>query len=796
MDRTTDKDRSSFAIPEDFDPEWYLQTYPDVAQVGMDPVEHYVWIGKRLGRRPNPGFIAASSGSEPLNQASDEKPSVKYAEPAQTSEPASDLARMPRDPARWARLDARIARHRPVPLAPLIRSFNPDAMNLHWIISGELPLNSRQTRAFGLIHHLEAMGHKQWVWIQPPHAESNETAFRAALTAQGAIGRRTIVRFLPEDIIGISGDAVIATDFWSCFPAAAMPLFKARFRLVQFLEDECQLNGSALALARQAKTLDLMAICAGNELWKSFDKTGSWARHWPDFADKRFFFPDPVQTSPSPAEPLHLAINLGEVQASHIATDLTLDALALLGQRDINFTANIFGETPSNFNPSYPFVVHGRLRPTERGNLFRKCQIGVSLATCLDSSTQTEMLACGLDTIGLLHFQPTESGNGLHLVNASSVDIANTILMIANLEKLRQTSAKALHGGQHNMAAQAVEAAFKEGLEIRNQPVTIAQALASTGYEHKAAVIIPTWNGGILFKNVLESLTTQSTPWPFEIMVVDSGSTDETLEITRSYSDRGVRLHTIPNSEFQHGRTRNLAISLTSAEFIAVLTQDATPANAYWLANLVKSFDKGAKVAGVFGAHRAYPEATPFVSHGIEGHFEHFDRLPHVAHWDCDFGDPISFGSISWQNWLHYYSDNNSCMRRSVWEKIPYPDIDWGEDQVWAWEIIKQGYEKAYANDAIVYHSHNLNNYQQAKVSKIEGKFWLQYFNYLFESSSEEVRASVDYLRERNWEFARTHYITNAIRDEQVELDRLAVSSRYSGQVQLLWTLYGNIYYG
>lgn len=37
-----------------FDVDWYLQTYPDVAQCGMDPAEHFLWLGARLGRRPGP----------------------------------------------------------------------------------------------------------------------------------------------------------------------------------------------------------------------------------------------------------------------------------------------------------------------------------------------------------------------------------------------------------------------------------------------------------------------------------------------------------------------------------------------------------------------------------------------------------------------------------------------------------------------------------------------------------------------------------------------------------------------
>lgn len=43
-----------------FDEDWYLETYPDVKQAGIDPISHYLWLGSRLGRAPSPEFNARS----------------------------------------------------------------------------------------------------------------------------------------------------------------------------------------------------------------------------------------------------------------------------------------------------------------------------------------------------------------------------------------------------------------------------------------------------------------------------------------------------------------------------------------------------------------------------------------------------------------------------------------------------------------------------------------------------------------------------------------------------------------
>lgn len=59
-----------------FDAAWYLAENPDVAEMGMDPALHYLWLGARLGRNPSPRFDAdaylalnsdvAEAGANPL----------------------------------------------------------------------------------------------------------------------------------------------------------------------------------------------------------------------------------------------------------------------------------------------------------------------------------------------------------------------------------------------------------------------------------------------------------------------------------------------------------------------------------------------------------------------------------------------------------------------------------------------------------------------------------------------------------------------------------------------------------
>lgn len=61
----------------EFDEKWYLEQYPDVRALGMDPVEHYLWLGARMGRKPSPGLRQA--GSRPLQDNADTATAISLA---------------------------------------------------------------------------------------------------------------------------------------------------------------------------------------------------------------------------------------------------------------------------------------------------------------------------------------------------------------------------------------------------------------------------------------------------------------------------------------------------------------------------------------------------------------------------------------------------------------------------------------------------------------------------------------------------------------------------------------------
>ena len=82
----------------------------------------------------------------------------------------------------------------------------------------------------------------------------------------------------------------------------------------------------------------------------------------------------------------------------------------------------------------------------------------------------------------------------------------------------------------------------------------------------KASVVIPTLNGGVEFEKCLEMIYKQKTSYPFEVIVIDSGSNDGTVEIVRRFP---LRLYLINKKDFNHGLTRQWGLELAEGDYVA-----------------------------------------------------------------------------------------------------------------------------------------------------------------------------------------------------------------------------------
>lgn len=180
-----------------------------------------------------------------------------------------------------------------------------------------------------------------------------------------------------------------------------------------------------------------------------------------------------------------------------------------------------------------------------------------------------------------------------------------------------------------------------------------------------------------------------------QIIVVDSGSTDRTVEIAKSWR---VNLLEIPKAEFNYSRALNLGIGSSCGEFIAVLSAHAIPRSNDWLARMLSHF-KTAGVAGVCCRETPWPDAD----------------WREVLRLRTTFGEQTRVYDKSSTDLSVTFSNAASCIRRTVWEEHPFVVMPYAEDREWARWALANGYKIVYEANAVVYHSHNETCRQAAR---------------------------------------------------------------------------------
>lgn len=214
------------------------------------------------------------------------------------------------------------------------------------------------------------------------------------------------------------------------------------------------------------------------------------------------------------------------------------------------------------------------------------------------------------------------------------------------------------------------------------------------------SVIIRTKNEGKLLWRVLKALGEQDFPHKFEVIVVDSGSTDITLEIARSYNTRIIQ---IKPEDFTFGYGLNVGADAACGRYLLNLSGHAIPATNQYLSIMVNGFNDE-KVAGVYGRDIPHPGCCPEQVKDIYYGYPMSQTYPRVL-----------------------FSSANGAIRKGLWEKIPFEEnLIAAEDLLWAVKAMKLGYSINYLPEATVYHSHSASLKFAYRKSWIESKAVLQ----------------------------------------------------------------------
>lgn len=198
----------------------------------------------------------------------------------------------------------------------------------------------------------------------------------------------------------------------------------------------------------------------------------------------------------------------------------------------------------------------------------------------------------------------------------------------------------------------------------------------------KVSIIIRTKNEERWISACLEGVFDQDYD-TFEVIVVDNNSEDATVKRAKQFDTKIITI-----GEFRPGRAINYGVENCDGDIVVCLSGHCIPVHRDWLRNLVEPLGEQS-VAGVYG--RQQPMA--------------FSK-------DRDKRDLITIFGLDkrTQKKDSYFHNANSAFRKALWQEIPFDEETLHiEDRIWAYEVLKAGYEIRYEPSASVYHYHGVH---------------------------------------------------------------------------------------
>ena len=197
------------------------------------------------------------------------------------------------------------------------------------------------------------------------------------------------------------------------------------------------------------------------------------------------------------------------------------------------------------------------------------------------------------------------------------------------------------------------------------------------------SVLIRAKNEALALPATLAAIARQRIDLPVEVVVVDSGSTDATVEVARAGGARVVPL----GREYRPGLAVNVGMRSAREAIVVIMSAAAFPADRDWLAALIEPLvDGDLALAGTFGRNLPVPGVSPIEEPLLARIFS-----------DTTTGAPFSF--------------TNAAIRRAAWERHPCDETiasGGGDDREWHARIVRAGYEVRYVPSSAVHRSHGL----------------------------------------------------------------------------------------
>jgi len=237
--------------------------------------------------------------------------------------------------------------------------------------------------------------------------------------------------------------------------------------------------------------------------------------------------------------------------------------------------------------------------------------------------------------------------------------------------------------------------------------------------DKSVSVIIPTKNAGKDFPILMKSLNAQRGFEKIEVVIVDSGSTDETLETAKLL---GATVVNIEPEDFSHSGSRNLGAEAASGDYLLFMVQDALPPNDTWLATMYMTLIEN-DLAAVSCAETPREDADLFYRQNCWNYYNFLG----VNNADRIFSLPKSQDYVSLRQ-NGQLSDLANFISRDIFMQYGYR-LNYAEDLDLGIRLIKDGYRLAFLGSSRVIHSHNRTPYYFLKRGFVDNIFLSDIFD-------------------------------------------------------------------
>ena len=324
------------------------------------------------------------------------------------------------------------------------------------------------------------------------------------------------------------------------------------------------------------------------------------------------------------------------------------------------------------------------------------------------------------------------------------------------------------------------------GVIARPRPVTREPRLLFQGQIHQRlgepsdrviSLIMPVKNAAGRLREILPRILQQQTRDSIEIVAVDSGSSDDTIEVLRQALATVVSIDPLA---FNHGLTRNLGARHARGQVFVFLNKNTTPADDHWLANLVAPLDGDGRLAAVCSRVLPGPDADLLTyKDGINDLSASPQRRVRAI------TDPDEYRGLphyQLREFINFHTVS-AAIRPQVLRQIPFREVETiGEDILWAKEVLEAGYKLQHEPSSVVLHSHNFSPFEFLQLNVDDG---IVNRNVVGRQVADvDVVPTIFALVRDDW-----HYLEKQCQLDAAELEQWRFSSvlRRTGQIVGQW---------